>query len=71
MRKLAKKVSPRATSQSVESVAFNVEKGARYIGVSKPVFLKLLHDTKEIPHKRVGKRVIVSKVALDNWLEAA
>jgi excisionase family DNA binding protein len=57
--------------QKTEVAAFNLRTGARYIGVSAPTLLKLLHDTKEIPHKRVGKRLIISKVALDTWLEAA
>jgi excisionase family DNA binding protein len=71
MKKQTKKVSSRVTSPKVESVAFNTRAGARYLGVSAPTFLKMLHDTKEIPFKRVGKRVIISKAALDSWLEAA
>ncbi|MGL4609250.1 MAG: excisionase family DNA-binding protein [Trueperaceae bacterium] len=59
-------------SRNTEAVgAFNVRSAAKYIGVSAPTLLKLIHDTKEIPHKRVGKRVIVPKAALDAWLETA
>ena len=57
--------------QKSEVGAFNVSQAARYIGVSKPTLLKLIHRESEIPHKRVGKRVIISKAALDAWLEAA
>jgi excisionase family DNA binding protein len=59
-------------SKKTEEIgAYNVRGAAKYIGVSAPTLLKLIHDTKEIPHKRVGKRVIIPKAALDTWLEAA
>lgn len=49
----------------VQQNAYNVRESAKYIGVSAPTMLKLLS---EIPHRRVGKRVIVSKANLDKWL---
>lgn len=53
-------------SKANEVGAFNVRTGARYIGVSAPTFLKLLP---ELPHRRVGKRVVIAKAVLDRWLE--
>jgi excisionase family DNA binding protein len=49
----------------IQQNAYNVRESAKYIGVSPPTMLKLLS---EIPHKRVGKRVIVPKANLDKWL---
>jgi excisionase family DNA binding protein len=45
--------------------AFNVSRGAKYLGVSAPTLLKYLPT---IPHRRMGKRVVISKQALDKWL---
>jgi excisionase family DNA binding protein len=54
--------------QKIEKNGYNVREAAKYIGVSPPTFLKLLD---EIPHRRVGKRVIIGKTNLDNWLNGS
>jgi excisionase family DNA binding protein len=55
--------------QQIEVASFNVREAAKYIGISPPSVLRLLHEKKEIPFKRVGKRVLIPKAAIDKWLE--
>lgn len=43
----------------------NISRGAKYLGVSAPTLLKYLPS---IPHRRIGKRVLLSRDALDKWL---
>lgn len=57
--------------KNVVQGGLNVRASASYIGVSAPTFLKLIHESKEIPFRRVGKRVVVAKSALDAWLDGA
>jgi excisionase family DNA binding protein len=54
-----------------QAAAFNLRGGASYLGISAPTLLKLLHDDKAIKFRRVGKRLVIPKAALDAWLEAA
>ena len=46
---------------------FNLAAGARYIGTSRPTFTKMLNEG-VIQHRRYGKRVFISKQALDAFL---
>ncbi len=49
-----------------DSGGFNLSEAARYVGVSRPTMSRALAG---IPHRRFGKRVIISKSALDRWIE--
>ena len=60
-----KKLDP---SRSNDTLAFNLTEAARAIGVSKPTMHKLLP---QIQHRRVGRRVLIPKSALERWLEEA
>ena len=53
-----------------EPSAFNVRDGAAYLGVGETLFRQLLRAG-TISHRKVGRRVIVSKAALDRFLGAA
>lgn len=55
-------------SRSKDALAFNLTEAARAIGVSKPTMHKLLP---QIQHRRVGRRVLIPKSALERWLEEA
>jgi excisionase family DNA binding protein len=54
--------------KQTETGAFNVARAAKYIGSSAPTLLRIL-KTGKLPHRREGKRVFISKAALDRWLE--
>jgi hypothetical protein len=49
-----------------QTEGLNARTGAKYVGVSTPTFLKSVLP--EVPHKRVGRRIVVSKTALDVWM---
>lgn len=55
---------PASTEQKL---TLSVEEAARKIGISRPKMLELLHDG-EIPHRRVGRKIIISNQTLVNWL---
>jgi excisionase family DNA binding protein len=50
-----------------QRAAFNVGGGARYLGVGETRFRALLRSG-AIASRKYGRRVIVSKIALDRWL---
>jgi excisionase family DNA binding protein len=54
-------------SKSNEQGGFNLARGASYIGTSKPTLSRMLRDGL-IPHARYGKRVFISKQALDSFM---
>lgn len=39
---------------------------ARYAGLSRPTFRRHLV---EIPHRRAGRRILITRAALTRWLE--
>lgn len=49
-----------------ESEVLNETQGARYAGLSRMTFRKMLPT---IPHRRAGRRVLIRREALDRWLE--
>ena len=49
----------------VERAGLNLTQAARYVGLSVPTFSKV---SKQISHRKVGKRLIFSKVVLDDWI---
>ena len=52
---------------STEALAFpTLQAAARSAGLTRQTLVKHLED---IPHRRVGRRVIISKQALQRWLE--
>ena len=48
-------------------MAFTVEEAARYLGISEGTLIKALRAG-TIPARRLGRRWIISKAALDDWL---
>jgi excisionase family DNA binding protein len=56
------------TGKKEEQGGFNLAGGAAYIGTSKPTLSRMLKDNL-IPHARYGKRVFISRRALDNFMQ--
>ena len=48
-----------------QRLAYNLGEAAKVLGVSRPTMSRLL-DT--IPHRRFGRRVIIPRSALEEWL---
>ena len=48
---------------------FNLREAAAYLGISTPTLTALLRSG-EIPCRRAGQRWLISKSALDTWLNA-
>ena len=59
--------------QTEEPITFparlNAVEAAHYLGVSKPTMLRAL-QTKQVPARRLGRRWIIDRAALDEWLRA-
>lgn len=53
----------------MERITITVKEAADFLGVSKDLLYNLVR-TKEIPHVRVGKRILFRKPMLEEWLEA-
>lgn len=51
------------------SEVFNLKQAAAYLGISVPTLAILLRNG-EIPCRRAGQRWLISKSALDIWLNA-
>ena len=51
------------------SEVFNLKQAAAYLGISVPTLVALLRGG-EIPCRRAGRRWLISKIALDTWLNA-
>ena len=51
------------------SEVFNLKQAAAYLGISVPTLAALLR-TGEIPCRRAGQRWLISRTALDIWLNA-
>ncbi len=49
-------------------LVFSVREAAKRLGVSGSVMYELVH-TGEIEHLRVGRRILISKVALEKFIE--
>lgn len=48
---------------------FNLREAASYLGISIPTLAALLRSG-EIPCRRAGQRWLISRTALDTWLNA-
>ena len=51
------------------SEVFNLKQAAAYLGISVPTLAALLRSG-EIPYRRAGQRWLISRTALDTWLNA-
>ena len=51
------------------AAVFNLKEAATYLGISVPTLAVLLRSG-EIPYRRAGQRWLISKTALDTWLNA-
>ena len=51
------------------TAVFNLKEAAAYLGISTPTLAALLRNG-EIPCRRAGQRWLISKSALDTWLNA-
>lgn len=47
--------------------AFNLKRAAQYLGVDQYTLQGALRRN-EIPHRRIGRRWIISKAVLDEWM---
>lgn len=45
---------------------FSGKEAARYLKLAEPTFRRALREG--LPHRRVGRRVLIHKAALDAWL---
>jgi excisionase family DNA binding protein len=55
-------------NKEVETLAYNLAKAAKVIGVSKPTLSRMLKEGL-INHRRVGSRVIIPKIAIEQFLQ--
>lgn len=46
---------------------FNLKEAATYLGISVPTLVRLL-ESGTIPYRRVGKRWLIERSVLDDWL---
>ena len=53
--------------QKEQEVFSGLRDAARYAGVSRPTFTKDILP--HIPHRRAGRRVLITRTALQRWLE--
>lgn len=51
-----------------ERLAFNAKEAAALVGISYPTFRRLIREH-EIPAFRVGQQWMISRKALERWLE--
>ena len=56
------------TDESGEKVAFGVKEGCTYLGISHPTFYRLMNKG-DIPSFRIGRRRLVLKKHLDQFLQ--
>ncbi|MFC2041743.1 helix-turn-helix domain-containing protein [Chloroflexota bacterium] len=53
-----------------ERPVLTVEEAAEYLGISRPTAYEAIH-TGEIPHLRIGRRILVPRAALERLLANA
>jgi excisionase family DNA binding protein len=56
-----------ATAKNIESLGLNTVKAAKRVGVSRPTLSGMLKRN-EIKHVRVGKRVLITEQAIQDFL---
>jgi excisionase family DNA binding protein len=54
-------------SEVMERQTINVQEAAAFIGVSKDLVYQLVRQ-KDIPHLKVGKRILFRKESLERWM---
>ena len=54
-------------AQSQNEVFKSLNDAARYAGLSRPTFTRDVLPN--IPHRRAGRRVLITRTALTRWLE--
>lgn len=55
------------TVAKTEKVVFTIDEARRYIGVSYTIMRRIL-DSGELTFRQVGRRVLITREALDRWL---
>lgn len=50
-----------------KNATFNLKQAAAYLGINPYTLLGALNRN-EIPHRRIGKRWVIAKAVLDEWL---
>ena len=58
------------TTPNTKRITYTVEELARAIGIGRSAAYKALANG-QIPALRIGKRYVVPRVAIDEWLKAA
>ena len=56
--------------KEIKKPVFNLKEEALYLGISTPTLAALLRSG-EIPCRRAGHRWLISRAALDNWLNVS
>jgi excisionase family DNA binding protein len=51
----------------MEKQTIDVNEAATYLGISKDLIYILVRK-KEIPHFRIGQRILFRKITLDSWI---
>ena len=52
-----------------EKIALNVSEAAEALGVSRPVLYQLIHRD-DFPALKIGKRTLIPRAALEEWINA-
>ena len=55
-------------SKKAEAATLTAEEGCALLGISRGAFYQAV-KRKQIPHLRVGKRILIPRVAFVRWLE--
>lgn len=64
---VAKPKASKRAAASPSLVFGSLSEAARAAGMSRPTFVT--HALPRIPHRRVGRRVLITRAALERWLE--
>lgn len=51
-------------------LTYNVKEAAQVLGVSTDIIYDLCSRS-ELPHRRLGRRIVIPKIALEEWLRKA
>lgn len=58
------------SKQSNEALALSQKKMARELGVSVPTLRKMMAEDPTLPYRRIGRRVLFSRAAVEDWLRS-
>ena len=56
--------------EKIERIVYTVEEAAKLLGISRPTAFQGV-ERGEIPHIRVGRRILIPKASLDRMLASA